>query len=168
MTLFCLLSQFHYLYDLNPFLWRLRLLFFFSRKKERMYCCCETVIKLPDYTVCLTRSLSHLCCSSVVLKNCEWASWTRTLQIIFLCVLRLCRMPPFLLSSFKYSTFFFSKVKHSRNKSWRMRGGMACTFTLTFGTTRTAELSALRSGRPLPTRNFVDTHFCKRLSGPQC
>ena len=38
---------------------------------------------------------------------------------------------------------------------------------LPFGTTRTAELSALRSYRTLPPREFVGTHLCQRLSGPQ-
>jgi len=38
---------------------------------------------------------------------------------------------------------------------------------LTFGTTRTAEFSALCTGRPLPSRKFLATNFCERLSGPQ-
>ena len=45
------------------------------------------------------------------------------------------------------------KVKLSHNKSWRLRGGMercAANLNLIFGTTRTAELSAVRASRTLP------------------
>jgi hypothetical protein len=62
------------------------------------------------------------------------------------------------------------KVKLSRNKSWRLREGMECwayILTLPFGTTRTAELSALHTGRASPPRKFLGTRFCYRLSGPQ-
>ena len=47
------------------------------------------------------------------------------------------------------------KVKLSRKKSRRLRGDRerwASIFTLTFGTTTTAELSALRAGRLYPPR----------------
>jgi hypothetical protein len=42
----------------------------------------------------------------------------------------------------------------------------ASILTLTFGTTRTAELSARRASRTLPPGKFLGTHFCYRLSGP--
>jgi len=38
---------------------------------------------------------------------------------------------------------------------------------LTFGTTGTAELSAVSVGRNLPARKFLGTHFCQKLSGTQ-
>ena len=59
------------------------------------------------------------------------------------------------------------KAKLSRNKSWKISVGMECRasiFTLTFGTTRTTQLSALRAGRP--PRKLLGTHFCSRVSGP--
>ena len=62
------------------------------------------------------------------------------------------------------------RVKLSRKTSWRLRSETECwasILTLTFGTARTAELSALRSGRTLPPRKLFGTHFCYRLSGPQ-
>jgi hypothetical protein len=37
----------------------------------------------------------------------------------------------------------------------------AAILTLTFGTTRAAELSAIRAGRTLPPRKFLGTHFGK-------
>jgi len=37
--------------------------------------------------------------------------------------------------------------------------------TLTFGTPRTPELSALRAGRTLYPSEFLGTHFCLRLRG---
>jgi len=52
------------------------------------------------------------------------------------------------------------KVKVKIRLSWRLRMGMegwASIFTLIFGTTRRAELSALRTS---PPRKFLDTHFC--------
>ena len=55
------------------------------------------------------------------------------------------------------------KVKLSRDKSWRLRRGMrgwTSILTLKFGTTRTAELSALRGSHTLPPRKFLGTHFC--------
>jgi hypothetical protein len=54
--------------------------------------------------------------------------------------------------------------------SCRLKGGMgywAPMLTLTFGTTWTAELSALGSGFALPHRKLLGTHFCQRLSGFQ-
>ena len=39
--------------------------------------------------------------------------------------------------------------------------------TLTFGKTRTAELSILRAGRTLPPRKFLGTHLRQGLSGLQ-
>ena len=47
--------------------------------------------------------------------------------------------------------------KLSHNQSWRLRGGKkswAFTPTLTFGTNRAAEVSAIPAGRTLPTRKF--------------
>jgi hypothetical protein len=61
-------------------------------------------------------------------------------------------------------------VKLSCNKSLRLRSGMdfrASILTLTFGTTRTAELSALRAGCTLTPRKFLGSHFYYMLSGPQ-
>jgi hypothetical protein len=43
----------------------------------------------------------------------------------------------------------------------------ASILSLTFGTTWTSELSALRAGRNLPSRKFLDTNLCYRLSGAQ-
>jgi len=42
----------------------------------------------------------------------------------------------------------------------------ALIFTLTFGTTRTAELSSLFAGHALPQRKFCGTPFSWRLIGP--
>jgi hypothetical protein len=60
------------------------------------------------------------------------------------------------------STYVNMKVKRSRNKSWRLGGGgggglefWASVLTLIFDTTRTAELSVLRAGRPLPPRKLL-------------
>jgi len=42
-------------------------------------------------------------------------------------------------------------------------GQMKCSASvhpLAFGTTRTADLSALRAGSTLPQRKFLGTHFC--------
>jgi hypothetical protein len=53
----------------------------------------------------------------------------------------------------------------SLNKSWRLRGGMefwASVLTLTFGTTRTAELSALRAYRTLPPKEIPWYSFLLR------
>jgi len=56
-------------------------------------------------------------------------------------------------------------------QSWSLEGGggecLGSILTLTFGTTRTSQLSATHAGRNLPLRKFLDTHFCYRLSGPQ-
>ena len=61
-------------------------------------------------------------------------------------------------------------VKLSCSKSLRLRSGMefrASILTLTFGTTRTAELSALRAGCTLTPRKFLGSYFYYMLSGPQ-
>ena len=55
------------------------------------------------------------------------------------------------------------KVKHSLNKSWRLRGGMECwtsILTLTCDTDRTAELSAVRADRTLLPSKFLGIHSC--------
>jgi hypothetical protein len=61
------------------------------------------------------------------------------------------------------------KVKKKKGKQFpkqvleTQQGGMECRasiLTLTFGTTKTAELSAVRAGRALPRRKFFGTHFC--------
>jgi hypothetical protein len=39
--------------------------------------------------------------------------------------------------------------------------------TVTFGTRRMAELSAVNAGNTLLLRKFLDTHLCQRLSRPQ-
>jgi hypothetical protein len=60
--------------------------------------------------------------------------------------------------------------KISRHKSWRLRCGMGCwasNLSLTFGTTRTVELSALGAGRTLPPRKLFGAHLCYRLSRPR-
>ena len=70
----------------------------------------------------------------------------------------------------RYYSKLLIKVKLSRTKSWRLRRGMEyrdSVLTLTFGTTRTAMLSAVRSGRTLPPRKLLGTEFCYRLSGAQ-
>jgi len=46
------------------------------------------------------------------------------------------------------------KVKISLHKSWRLRRGRE------FGTTRRAEMSALRAGPSLPAEKFLGIHFC--------
>ena len=43
----------------------------------------------------------------------------------------------------------------------------ASILTLTFGTTRTAEFSAIRAGRTFPSRRFFGVHFCQRVCVPQ-
>ena len=66
--------------------------------------------------------------------------------------------------------FDCGKGKAFPNTSWRLRRGMKCwasILTLTFGTTRTAELSVLRAGRSLPPWKFLGSHLCHRLNGPQ-
>jgi hypothetical protein len=55
------------------------------------------------------------------------------------------------------------KAKLSHKKSLRLRRGMECRasiLTLTVGTTRTAELSAVRAGRTLPPRKVLGTYLC--------
>jgi hypothetical protein len=44
----------------------------------------------------------------------------------------------------------------------------ASILTLTFDTIGTAELSAQRPGQYLPQKEFLGTHFCLTLTGPQC
>jgi hypothetical protein len=44
----------------------------------------------------------------------------------------------------------------------------ASILTLASGTTRTAEVSALRAGSTSPPRKFLGTHFCYSVSGTQC
>lgn len=55
------------------------------------------------------------------------------------------------------------EAKLCRNKLWRLKGGIefwASILTLTFGTNRTAELSAIRPGHTLRPRKFLDTDLC--------
>jgi len=51
-------------------------------------------------------------------------------------------------------------------KTHRGDGMLGFHPTLTYGGTRTAELSAPHAGRTLPSRKFVDAHLCLRLNGP--
>ena len=65
---------------------------------------------------------------------------------------------------------YVTKGKLSHNKSWSLEGGgmnVWVILTLTFGTTRTSQLSATRAGRTLPLMKFLGIHFFYRLSGPQ-
>jgi hypothetical protein len=61
-----------------------------------------------------------------------------------------------------------ASVKLSRNRSKRLRGGMGCwasILTVTFGTTRTAEVLPLRASCTLRPRKFLGAHFWYRLRG---
>ena len=66
--------------------------------------------------------------------------------------------------------FQVASVKLSRNRSRRLRRGMECwasILTVTFGKTRTAEVTALRAGHTLRPRKSLGAHFWYRLSGFQ-
>jgi len=63
-----------------------------------------------------------------------------------------------------FTKFLFVKyIKPSLNKSEDSEGGWNVGFTfltVAFGTTRTAELAGLRTGRTLPRRKILGNHIC--------